>query len=216
MAKLLKVNRKVILIACCLVLLFSAVALALNLKSKDQHLQGSSRKSKDEMIRQVEESPDQLLRILGNDDCPLRLVEAKVKEVPGPLFTELTGKTTRLATVSSVPEVKLVNTSGRTVTRFFLAIRDPKSQTTRSLIRSRISIKPGETFMLRREDFGGAERVTAADAAGRIRQTMVKPGTDSEKRWLEFAARPDLFATIAMVDFEDGSNWTIKEGGEVR
>lgn len=112
--------------------------------------------------------------------------------------------------------MRLVNTSDKTITRFFLAIRDPKTQSTRGLVESRIAIKPGETFIIKREFFGGTEKVTTTDDNGKIVQKLVKPGIDSEKHWIDFAPRSDLFITVARVDFEDGSNWIIKEGGDVR
>lgn len=212
MTKQLHVNRKGISIAFCSLLLLSTVALALNIKSGSQRLQDSSRKVENEVIKQIDESPDQLLTVAGNNDCPLKITEARVKEVPGHLFTKLTGRATDLATISSVPEVTLVNTSGQTVTRFFLAIRDPKSQTTRGLVQSDIAIKPGESYVVKRENFAGSEKLTAADDRGQVRPIVVEPGLNSEKRWIQFAALPDLFVTIAKVEFESGGSWIIKEG----
>lgn len=215
MTKLHHITRRVISIACCSVFLLSAVALALTLKNGNQSTQGPEGKEKDETVKLVEGSPDQPLRILGNDDCPLRLVKATVKEVPGSLFTKLTGKTTGLATVSSVPEATLVNTSGQTVTRFFLAVRDPKSRTTRGILQGEIAIKPGESYNISREHFDEPEKVTAVDKDGAIRHRLIAKGMDSEKKWLPFAARSDLFITIVKVEFENGDDWVIKEGGEV-
>lgn len=216
MTELLHINRKTVSIACGFVLLLSTVALSLNIKSHSQRLRGSDDKEKIKLIKQVEESPEQPLRILGNDDCPLRITEAKVKEIPSHLFTKLTGRVTDLATVASFPEATLVNTSGQTVTRFFLAIREPESRTTRGMVRSNIAIKSGETYVIKREDFAEPEKVTVAGENRHIRHALIIPGIDSEKRWIQFAARPDFFITIVKVDFEDGSSWMIKEGGEVR
>lgn len=214
MTKLFHVNRKTISIAGCLVFLLSAVAVALNINNHQQS-RDSNRRGQNEIVRQIQELPDQSLRILGNDDCPLRITEARVKEIPGALFTRLTGRVTNLATVSSLPEATLVNTSGQTVTKFFLAIRDPRSRSTRGLIRE-ATIQPGESLVMNREDFVSPDRVTVADGNGQVRQRMVAPGMDSENRWIGFAARHDLFITIVRVEFEDGSSWMIREGGEVR
>lgn len=216
MLEVFNVYRKSILIACSLVLLFSAVAFALNVKPNSQPQRNASRTGKSDLIKQVEASPEELLRVVGNDDCPLRLVEARVKEIPRSMFTKLTGKTTDLATVSSVPEAKIVNTSEKTVTGFILIIRDPESRTTRALMQSKIALKPGETHTVMRESFGTPEKLTVADNDGQMSQRLVMPEMDSEKRWIHFASRSDLFVTIGKVNFEDGSSWTIKEGGDVR
>jgi hypothetical protein len=212
MTKPAHTNRRTFLIACSSVLLLSAVALAFNLNTRNQRAQNSAR---EEAIRQVNDSPDQFLRILGNDDSPLRIVEARVKEIPGHLFTKLTGRVTELAVVSSLPEVRLLNSSGKTVTRFALIIREPRSQITKGVLQSKIALKPGETYVVKPEHFAGAEKITTADATD-ARTSSVVPGIDSEKRWMHFAARTDVFITIYRVEFEDGTSWTIKEGGEVR
>src|SRR6266478_1008274 len=123
MTKLLHVNFKTISIACFLVVLLSVVVFALNKRSVSQRSHELERRDKTDIAKPIDESPDQLLTILGNDDCPLRIGEARVKEAPGHLFTKLTGKVTHLVTISTVPEVTLLNTSGQTVVRFYLMIR---------------------------------------------------------------------------------------------
>jgi hypothetical protein len=212
----LHVNLKTISISCFLVILLSVVVFALNKRTANQHSQELARRDNADMAKPLDESPDMLLTIVGNDDCPLRIGEARVKEVPGHLFTKLTGKVTHLATISTVPEVTLLNTSGQTVVRFYLMIRDPNSQTTRGLLRGNLAIRPGESFTVKREDFAGSDKVATGDQKGEVHITRVDPGLSSEKRWIEFASRSDIYVTIANVDFENGDSWTIKEGGEVK
>ena len=213
MTRLFIVNRKTIIAACGLLLLLSAIAVALNIKAIHQRARDTAC---EDALKQVNDAPDQLLRVVGNEDCPLRIVEAKVKEVPGALFTKLTGKTTDLATISSAPEVTLINASGQTITGFLLVVRDPKLQKTRGVIQHDISIRPGETYLISRDLFVTPDKVTMLDAKGQAQQTLVNPSIKSEKGWIEFAARPDLVVTVALVNFTDGSSWKIKEGGEVR
>ena len=215
MAKLFIANRKSIVVACCLVFLFSAVVLALNVRTSSQSSQDNGRKEKSESLRRLEASPEHPLRILGNNDCPLRIVEAKAKEVPGGLFTKLTGMVTDLETVSSVPEVSLVNTSGQTIKKFFLLVRNPEANFTRGVGR-KIMIKPGETYAVKREYFAEPKKIATSDGNSRIHETLTAPGMDSEKMWINKGAASNLYVTIARVEFEDGSSWTLKEGGEVR
>lgn len=215
MAKLLVANRKSILVVCCLVFLFSAVALALNVRTNSQSSQDTGRKEKSESLRQIEASPEHPLRVLGNDDCPLRIVEAKAKEVPGALFTKLTGKTTNLETVPSVPEVRLINTSGQTVKKFFLFVRSPEEHFTRGVGR-KVAIKPGETYTVERAYFAAPEKVMMAQGNAQVQETLAAPGMDSEKMWLGKGVRSNLYVTVVKVEFEDGSSWTLQEGGEAR
>ncbi|MGH9829955.1 MAG: hypothetical protein ACREDR_42630, partial [Blastocatellia bacterium] len=169
-----------------------------------------------ETLKQIDESPDQPLTIAGNSDCPLRITEVKVKEIPGALFTKLTGRVTELATVSSVPEVTLVNTSGRTVTGFAVIVRAPNSRSGRAFLQSDITLRPGESYTIKRTRYAGSEKVTVADAAGQIHEVVRDPGLKSERRWIQFAAPSDLFVTIGKVDFRNGESWIIKEQGDVR
>ena len=213
MTKLFTMNRKTIVAACGLLLSLSVIAVALNIKASNQRAQDAAR---EDALKQVNETPDQLLRVVGNDDCPLRIVEAKVKEVPGPLFTKLTGKTTVLPTISSAPDVTLLNTSGQTITKFILIVRDPKSRKSRGVIEHDISVRPGETYTVSRELFVTPDKVVTEDAKGQAQRMLVNLGINSEKGWIEFAARPDLFVTIGLVNFAGGGSWKLKEGGEVR
>ena len=216
MPKMMRLNRWTVSIACCSVLVLAAAALALNVRIGSPRSTASDQKNRNSIAKQVEELPDQSLRVAGNDDCPLRLVEAKVKEVPAALFTRLTGKVTSLETVSSVPEATLVNHSGQTVTRFFLAIRDPKSRTTRGILQSKIALKPGDSYTVSRDHFAEPENVTELDADGRARHRQIMPGMESEKKWIQFASRSAIFITIARVEFADGSSWSLKEEGELQ
>ncbi|MEK6302549.1 MAG: hypothetical protein AABO41_17700 [Acidobacteriota bacterium] len=216
MTKLRHVSLKTISTVCFSVVLLSVAVFALNSRAVNQHSQELARRDRTETTKHIDEAPDQLLTVVGNDDCPLRIGEARVKEAPGHLFTKLTGKGTNLATVFSVPEVTLLNTSGQTVVRFYLAIRSPKSQTTRGLVQSNVAIRPGESYTVKREDFAGSEKVATGDQKGEVHLRRVDPGLSSEKRWIEFAGRSDVYVTIAKVDFENGDSWIIKEGGDVK
>ena len=100
MTRRLAVNRKTIMAACGVLISLTAIVVALNIKSVNQRVRDSAR---EDALKQMNETPDQSLRVVGNDDCPLRIIEAKVKDVPGALFTKLTGRTTALVTISSTP-----------------------------------------------------------------------------------------------------------------
>jgi len=216
MAKILNVNRKRVLLAGGLACLLLAVTLVVNVRTHSQNLQTLDQRAENDLAEQIENSLDQPLRIVGNDDCPLGIVEAKVKEVSGRQFTRLTGRTTNLVSVSSVPEVELANTSGRVVTEFAIAVRDPQSRTSLRLNQRRVSVAPGDTYTVKREHFVGSEKVTTASENGRIWHTLVRPKMNSEKYWLQFAERSDLFVSVRSVTFDDGTSWMRKGGGEVR
>lgn len=215
MLKLFDTKRKTILFVCCLIGLLGITGVFLSLRTNSQQLQVSNEKEKNEMVERIEKSADQQVRVLENNDSPVRITETKVKEITGSEFTRLTGKTTDLATVSSVPEVKVINNSGKTVTGFILAIRDPKSRTLRTFSPYKVSMAPGETYTVRQDQFVISGKTTVADDQG-VRQELIKPKMDSEKFWITFAERSDFFVTVGMVFFEDQSKWMIQEGGEIQ
>jgi hypothetical protein len=208
-------HRKTILVAGASLCLFSIIALTLGFKTNSQQPQVLSKNNKDSLIRYVENSQDLPLRVAENDDCPLRIVQATVKEIPGSDFSMLTGRTTDLVTVSSVPEVKLLNTSGETITGFVVVVREPQLRITRGFVQEKISIDPGESYLIKRQHFVKSEKTTIASANGPARQSTVLPGLDSEEYWLKFGGS-DVFVTIGKVTFKSGSSWLIKEGSEVR
>jgi hypothetical protein len=214
MSSILASSRKTVVFACFLVLLLSAFALAIGMQTKSQ--KRINQKVKQELLEKVAKSPEQPLRVVENDDSPLRIVQAVVKEAEGSDFTALTGKTTSLAAVPSVPEAKLMNTSGKTITSFAIAVRDPHTRSIRGFVQRAVSIAPGETYTVERQHFLNPEKITSPGGARGFSQKLVQPKADSENYWISFARRADLFITIGRVQFEDASSWTIKEGGEIR
>jgi hypothetical protein len=196
------------------VALLAAVVFGLSLKTKSQQL--SSSKSQDERLQQIEKSPDQPLRVAETGDSPLRVLEAKVKEISGPDFTKLTGKQTDLPTVCSVPEVRLLNSSGKKITGFVLVVRDPASKTTRGIVQNNVDIDQGQSYTASRNAFIESEWATTTDKEGKVKASFARPGMNSEKFWMSFAGRSNLFVTVAQVSFQDGTSWMIKEGGDIR
>jgi hypothetical protein len=154
--------------------------------------------------------------VIENGDSPLRILEARVKEIPGPDFTKLTGQQTDLPIVCSVPEVRMLNSSAKTITEFILVVRDPTSKSSRGIVQSKVEIAQGQTFTTPRTSFVKSEMVSKAEKDGSIQARLTQPGMNSAKYWIQFAGRSDLFVTVARVTFRDGSTWEVKEGGDLR
>jgi hypothetical protein len=196
--------------------LLGAITFGVSLRTSSQQLKPTTSTVVDTLSQQVERSADQPLRILENDDAPLRIVEAKVKEISGPEFTKLTGKKTDLLAVCSVPEVRLLNSSGKTITQFILAVRHPASRTTRGIVHNKLSIAPGSTFTVGRQFFVRREWTSTLEPDGDIKVERAQPEASSERYWISFAERSQLFVTVGEVEFEDGTRWRVKEGGDIR
>lgn len=205
MMRLLNVARGNTLVGYGVVSLLLVVTLALSAKTQRKRQEILHQKAEDGAVEWIEKSADHSLQILGNEDSPLKIVEARVKELSGAEFTRLTRRTTDLDAISSVPEVELTNTSGKTITGFVLAVREPVSRTTLTHYERKVSVAPGETYVVRREHFVSSDQKVITGDDGKTRQVAVQPNLDSEKYWIQFGRRPDVFITVGIVKFDDGS-----------
>lgn len=189
---------------------------------------------KAEVIKQIEASPNVPYRVDGNEDSPLKITEAAGKEITSSQFTQLTGQTVVafesgkevvLPKIYSVPEIKMINTSGKTITGYIIGISEPDSASS-SAIKWRgvgqgkvfdnypkISIAPGETYIIDRTFFVPPPTVRVRDGSAKstLKPTGT-PGWDAEKNWLVgFTDKSNFYVSVAQVSFDDGTKWTAKE-----
>jgi hypothetical protein len=208
-------NRRRLTIAIAVVGVLGVGTFAITLRTTSQQLHPSSSTGTATKLQPDEKSPELALRVFENADSPLRILNAKVQEISAAAFTKLTGQKTSLDTVCSVPEVQLLNSSGKPITGFVLVVRDPASKTSRGIVESSVSIGQGETYTAQRQAFVRPEWTASKGTDGQITSRYAQRDMNSDKFWLSFARRSDLIVTIARVNFQDGSTWTVKEGGEV-
>lgn len=159
----------------------------------------------DPLVEQVKKSPDRSLGIYQDDDTPLKILEANVKEVSAADYEKLTGEKSEFQTVISVPTARMVNVSDRTVTAVMVNIFDPVSERGKGIYMRELSIRPGHTFIVTPENFVKQEVKTSVDENSRLVSTVNEP-MKSKKAWLPFADRSQVHVRIA-VDFEDGTKW---------
>lgn len=215
MFRLLNSTYKTFPFAFCIVLVGFTVAFSLSARSSSRQSQVLKQKDRGVLLKQVEDLPELPIRVVENSDSPLKISQATVKEILGADYTRLTGRTTSFASVASFPYAILINTSGKTITGFIFGIRDPKTKALQTLSQEKISLPAGATHTIKREHFLAPEKTMTADNSG-VRPRLSLPKADSEKYWIDFAERSDLFVTVGMVFYEDGSSWTIKEEGEIK
>jgi len=209
-------NRRRVAITISVIALIGAATFGLTLKTTSQQLHSSSSPGTSNIVQQIENSVDQPMRFVATADSPVHILGAKVKEISGSDFTKLTGQKTSLDTVSSVPEVQFLNSSPKPITGFVLVIRDPRSKTSRGIVQTKVLIPQGETYIIQRQAFLRGEWTSSVDKNGQVTTKFGPRDVNSEKFWISFANRSDLFVTVAHVSFQDGSTWTVKEGGEIQ
>lgn len=169
---------------------------------------------KEQLLDRINQSPDIQLRIVENDDSPLRISEAKVKVISGEDYTKLTGKATDLKSLSSIPTFRVINVSDKVITGFMLMFRDPVRSSSRIIGFDKLKVNPGESYSMVRDDMVSSKVTTLADDLG-VRQN-VSSKMEVENYWIATGNHSDSFFTVGKVTFADGSTWTIKEEGEVR
>lgn len=194
-------NKKVVLSVVGVFCLLGVVTLTIK-SYNQQSLTGDSVEIT-EINNQIENTQDSSIRVVGNEECPLKITGVRVKEIDGSQFSSLTGKATRLQRMISVPEVDLINVSPYAITGYVIGIRDPKAKYGRTLVSSKVLIPPGAKESVKRQYFFRPDKSKQFP-------------TQIDRFWIEFAQKEDLHLTVGHVTFADGTTWLIKAGGEVK
>jgi hypothetical protein len=129
-----------------------------------------------------------------DDDTPLKILEAKVHVISGAEYHRLTSQPDRVGEVISVPRVVLQNVSNKTVVGIGLMINDKGAGIKFGLYIKEQSIKPGQRFTVRSENF---VRIGGNPAA-------------NPKFWLDAADKTQV-AVRVVAFFEDGTRWANKD-----
>jgi hypothetical protein len=166
---------------------------------------GGLQSPKDPLIARVEKSPMTPIRIQQDDDAPLRIIEAKVHEVSAADYERITGEKSDLTSVISAPEVKVINTSNKTVKRILLVVDDPSAEKSQGINKGGLAIAPGDTFTIVPANFVKVEYTTSVDENGKLASGVREP-MRSKKFWLPFPDRTRLQVRVG-VEFDDGTRW---------
>jgi hypothetical protein len=170
-------------------------------------------KENDVLVEQIKKSSDFLLAIQQDDDAPLKILEAKVKEISPADYEKLTSEKSDFQTVISAPEVKMVNVSDKTIKRVNLNIHDHVAKHGKGLMMRELTIRPGESFSIVPGNFVKGQTITSVDENGKL-ATSTAEIVKEKKYWLPFPSKATLVVRVS-VEFEDGSSWYNKnEGGE--
>ncbi|HXT62907.1 MAG TPA: hypothetical protein VN696_07720 [Pyrinomonadaceae bacterium] len=134
------------------------------------------------------------LRAEQDDDAPLKILEAKVHVISGDEYRRLTAQPGRTGEVISKPQVVVQNVSNKTITGIGLMIVDKGAGTKFGIYIKEQSIKPGQRFTVRSENF---VRVGGNPAA-------------NPKFWLDAVDKTQVVVRVVAF-FEDGSMWANKD-----
>ncbi len=187
-----------------LLLLLVGVAVAQTLKTNVPVIT-----PKDDLTEQIEKSPDFSLTIEQDEDAPMKILEAKVKEISLTDYEKLTSEKSELQKIISVPEVKMINVSNKTITAVSLIIDDKEAEIGKGIYIKEQNIKPGDAFNISREGFVRLEQSTSVDDNGKT-TTINKNPMKNSNFWLSFPDKSRLKVRI-FVEFSDGSKWFNRE-----
>jgi hypothetical protein len=189
-------------------LTFSLSVLALSLVSvpalSARQGPGTRSSQKAQMFAEVQSLPTQPVHWANADGAPIVIQVASAREISGSTYLGLTGGPTIYASMSTYPDIALLNTSGKTITSFAIML-DAKADKHVAIIKN-LSIAPGGAYTLVPRKWLLEDKVTVQNDDGTSKSVMRKPGPDSVKFWLS-GAPPDLHVAVARVWFEDGTQW---------
>jgi hypothetical protein len=182
-----------------------SVPLTLNAQSSPS----PTERQKSKIIKKIQALNPVQVYSDNSQGAVLFIQDARVKEISGDDFTILAGETAKHFRLSSFPEVTLVNTSGKTIKSFGIAVQSAadKPKSGYILLKSNLSIHSNSTYKVNSTEWPKAEMVSA-QKGGKFVSGLRQPGMDSPKSWIPGAA-PDLKVTIGFVEFEDGTRWMI-------
>lgn len=198
--------RIVVIITTLTVLVLVGVAFAQTLRTGNQISPAITKD--DPLVEQVKNSANQPIGILQDDDTPLKITEATVKEVSAADFQKLTSEKSDLQSVMSVPTATMVNVSDKTITKVMFNIYDSATDRGQGIYMRGLSIKPGDTFRISPDNFLKQDMTTTVNEKNEI-LTSVNPSLKNKNAWLPFADKAQVQVRVA-VDFEDGTKWFNK------
>lgn len=179
------------------------VAVERTIRARMQSASATSKK--DALVEQIEKSPDYSLRIQQDEDTPLRILEAKVKEISAADYEKLTANKSDHPAIISAPEVRMLNVSGKTINRVMLMVRDVSADRSTGLMRHNLSISSGAAFTIFPADFVKPDYLTTVEESGKT-SSSVKAPMKHKNFWLPFADKSQLQVRVG-VEFQDGTRW---------
>lgn len=195
------------------ILLLVGITIAQTVKNVNRF--DTVKTEKDILVEKIEKSPDFSIKIQQDDDAPLKILEAKVKEIPSQDFEKLTSVKSNNQSVISAPTVKMLNVSDKTISRVMLVVNDPVTAHTKGIAMRGLRILPGATFEIVPGNFVKGESFTTVDENGKV-NTSFREAMESNKFWLPFSDKTQIQVRVG-VEFEDGSEWfnqNQRGGGE--
>jgi hypothetical protein len=179
-----------------------------------QTVANSNERQKRKIIKKIKASQSLQIYSDNSQGSPLYIQEASVKEISGDDFTKLAGETSKNLKQATFPDVTLVNSSGKTIRSFAIAVKSSvdKPKSGYILLKNKLSISPNSTFSVALSEWPKAER-GSIQKGDRFIYGLRRPGLDSAKSWIPGAAS-DLSVTVGFVEFEDGTRWMISRDSD--
>jgi hypothetical protein len=171
--------------------------------------QQKSAQQKKALIDRIRSLPSNDVPSIDPVGLPLHIVSASSREIPKLVFREITGEASHQRTMSTYPEITLVNTSQKTITGFTILMKNNLDSMGHAIVMKRVSIAPGATYLLPSAKWPKPEKVTT-ERDGKFVSVVKIPGLDSPKAWLPGSAS-DSKVVVGMVTFSDGTTWTVSD-----
>lgn len=143
------------------------------------------------------------------DGAPVQIQTATTREVSKSTFRQLTGETARFRSMSTYPDVTVVNVSQKTINSMMIMIKSKAdtSYGTHGLMTKDMSMASGHSYTFESSKWTPAEKLFV-QKDGKFTPVLRQPGLDSAKSWVPGIAS-DLTIVIVNVVFDDGTQWRV-------
>lgn len=205
-------NRKIFLgVAVLLALTVIGVAVIKSVSGQSNNRE----KTRAVALEEVSQIPNESMIVVNSDPVsqpPLTILSADGKAIDGADYHRLTGVKAEASRYVTMPNIKLVNSSDQTITRFAICMRSKLVDDIHCLRFLSVKIAPNTEFQVTSKDWVGPRaktQVKFAEKDGAFVRENRTLDLDSEAMWLPGGVQ-DYTIGVSSAEFESGTKWTTK------
>lgn len=159
----------------------------------------------DSLYSQTQSLPSTPINIEQDEDTPLRILSASVKQITSAEYNSMAGQRAPRDLMISAPTVRLRNESSQTIESILLIVQDPVKEFSKGIRMTAVNLDPGEEITITPLNFVGGQAVSSVDVEGNLRSSAKDPALDP-RFWLPFDSAANLRVRVA-VEFTNGESW---------
>ena len=170
-------------------------------------LRSSDQDSEKRIVRIVNRHRDLPITLNNNNEAPLFIQDALVKQIAESEHRRLTGVSKDSAEYVSFPTVRLINNSDNRITGFTLFLKNNRTGHTHGFKVWRTVVEPHGDYSISPNEWISPEKLTRVADDGQTTTIKKRVNFDSDKLWLP-ARAGELALELMEAEFENGAKWS--------